>query len=82
VLPPSRPGMSNVSNGGRLPAVGPARFGSLPAGRFAMPKIDVAAVPKRKGAGYPPLFDAPLADRVRLQQRVHSHPGGRLGNKK
>ncbi len=30
-----------------------------------MPKIDVAAVPRRKGAGYPPPFDAPLADRVR-----------------
>ena len=30
-----------------------------------MPKIDVAAVPKRQGSGYPPPFDAPLADRVR-----------------
>ncbi len=30
-----------------------------------MPKIDVAAVPKRKGSGYPPPFDAPCADRVR-----------------
>ena len=30
-----------------------------------MPKIDVAAVPKRQGSGYPPPFDAPCADRVR-----------------
>ena len=30
-----------------------------------MPKIDVAAVPKRKGAGYPPYFNAPCADRIR-----------------
>ncbi|MBL8692088.1 MAG: cupin domain-containing protein [Rhodospirillaceae bacterium] len=30
-----------------------------------MPKIDVAAVPERKGAGYPPPFDRPCADRVR-----------------
>src|SRR5262249_57346026 len=31
----------------------------------AMPKIDTAAVPERKGSGYPPPFDAPCADRVR-----------------
>ena len=31
----------------------------------AMPKIDIAAVPQRKGAGYPPPFDAPCAERVR-----------------
>jgi uncharacterized cupin superfamily protein len=30
-----------------------------------MPKIDMAAVPERKGCGYPPPFDAPCADRVR-----------------
>jgi len=30
-----------------------------------MPKIDLSVVPKRKGAGYPPPFDAPCADRVR-----------------
>ena len=30
-----------------------------------MPRIDVAAVPARKGSGYPPPFDAPCADRVR-----------------
>src|ERR671919_1012942 len=30
-----------------------------------MPKIDIAAVPKRQGSGYPPPFDAPCADRVR-----------------
>lgn len=30
-----------------------------------MPKIDIAAVPKRKGSGYPPPFDAPCAERVR-----------------
>ncbi len=40
-----------------------------------MPKIDVAAVPKRKGAGYPPPFDAPLAERVRqrLGRRRRAH---------
>jgi uncharacterized cupin superfamily protein len=32
---------------------------------MAMPKIDVAAVPKRKGTGYPPQFNAPCAERVR-----------------
>ena len=26
-----------------------------------MPKIDIAAVPARKGSGYPPPFDAPCA---------------------
>ena len=30
-----------------------------------MPKIDIAAVPERKGSGYPAPFDAPCADRVR-----------------
>ena len=30
-----------------------------------MPKIDIAAVPKRKGSGYPPPFATPCADRVR-----------------
>jgi len=30
-----------------------------------MPKIDVAAVPKRKGSGYPPPFATSCADRVR-----------------
>lgn len=30
-----------------------------------MPKIDIATVPERKGAGYPPPFDLPCADRVR-----------------
>jgi uncharacterized cupin superfamily protein len=30
-----------------------------------MPRIDVSAVQKRKGSGYPPPFDAPCADRVR-----------------
>jgi uncharacterized cupin superfamily protein len=30
-----------------------------------MPKIDIAAVPKRKGSGYPPEFKAPCADRER-----------------
>ncbi|WP_395678338.1 cupin domain-containing protein [Inquilinus sp.] len=30
-----------------------------------MPKIDIAAVPERKGSGYPSPFDAPCADRVR-----------------
>jgi uncharacterized cupin superfamily protein len=30
-----------------------------------MPKIDIAAVPKRIGQPYPPPFDAPCAERVR-----------------
>src|SRR3954452_22420760 len=30
-----------------------------------MPKIDIVAVPERKGSGYPPPFDAPCAERVR-----------------
>ncbi|CAD5247347.1 conserved hypothetical protein [Bosea sp. 62] len=30
-----------------------------------MPKIDVAAVPERKGSGYPKPFDAPCANRIR-----------------
>ena len=30
-----------------------------------MPKIDIPAVPKRKGSGYPLPFDAPCAERVR-----------------
>ena len=30
-----------------------------------MPKIDIAAVPERKGSGYPPPFDAPCAERMR-----------------
>ena len=32
-----------------------------------MPKVDVAAAPKRKGSGYPPPFDAPCAARTRLR---------------
>jgi uncharacterized cupin superfamily protein len=30
-----------------------------------MPKIDLSAVPKHKGSGYPAPFDAPCAERVR-----------------
>jgi uncharacterized cupin superfamily protein len=30
-----------------------------------MPKIDLAAVPERKGSGYPAPFDAPCAERIR-----------------
>ena len=30
-----------------------------------MPKIDIDAVPARKGSGYPPPFDAPCAARTR-----------------
>lgn len=30
-----------------------------------MPRIDIAAVPERKGTGYPRPFDAPCADRIR-----------------
>ena len=33
-----------------------------------MPKIDVAATPERKGAGYPPPYDARCAERIR--QRI------------
>jgi uncharacterized cupin superfamily protein len=32
---------------------------------YRMPKIDIAAVPVRKGSGYPTPFDAPCAGRVR-----------------
>ena len=31
----------------------------------AMPKIDLSAVPERKGSGYPPQFAGPCADRIR-----------------
>ena len=30
-----------------------------------MPKVDIAAVPERRGTGYPAPFDSPSADRVR-----------------
>jgi uncharacterized cupin superfamily protein len=30
-----------------------------------MPKVDITAVPQRKGAGYPPQFNTPCADRIR-----------------
>ena len=30
-----------------------------------MPKVDIAAVPKRRGVGYPPPFDAQSVDRIR-----------------
>lgn len=30
-----------------------------------MPKIDIAAIPKIKGVGYPPPFNAPCAERIR-----------------
>ena len=30
-----------------------------------MPKIDIGAVPQRRGTGYPPQFNAPCADRIR-----------------
>jgi uncharacterized cupin superfamily protein len=30
-----------------------------------MPKIDIAAVPGRKGSGYPPPFDTPCGERIR-----------------
>ena len=30
-----------------------------------MPKIDIATVPERKGAGYPPPFDANSTERIR-----------------
>lgn len=34
-----------------------------------MPKIDIAAVPERKGTGYPPPFDVPCVDRIRQRLR-------------
>ncbi|HEY1753183.1 MAG TPA: cupin domain-containing protein [Caulobacteraceae bacterium] len=30
-----------------------------------MPRIDIAAVPRRQGVGYPAPFDAPCAERIR-----------------
>jgi len=30
-----------------------------------MPRIEIAAVPERKGSGYPPPFDVPCSERVR-----------------
>jgi uncharacterized cupin superfamily protein len=30
-----------------------------------MPKIELSAVPERKGSGYPPPYDAPCATRIR-----------------
>jgi uncharacterized cupin superfamily protein len=30
-----------------------------------MPRIDIDAVPERKGTGYPPPFDTPCTDRIR-----------------
>lgn len=38
-----------------------------------MPKIDIAAIPGRRGSGYPPPFDIPCAERVR--QRLGSAGG-------
>ena len=38
---------------------------SLDLHETTMPKIDIAAVPERKGSGYPPPFDKPCADRIR-----------------
>jgi len=35
-----------------------------------MPKIDIAALPARKGSGYPPPFDAPCAARTRRRLGV------------
>jgi uncharacterized cupin superfamily protein len=35
-----------------------------------MPRIDIAAVPKRRGSGYPTPFDAPCARRVRQRLGV------------
>jgi uncharacterized cupin superfamily protein len=54
--------LSALSPGCALPdsAGGPAL-----AGKTAMPKIDIAAVPERKGIGYPAPFDAPCAARIR-----------------
>jgi uncharacterized cupin superfamily protein len=34
-------------------------------GEIPVPKIDIATVPKAKGAGYPKPFDAPCAERIR-----------------
>jgi hypothetical protein len=37
-----------------------------------MPKIDIAAVPERKGVGYPKPFDALSADRTGIPTRTSS----------
>ncbi len=42
----------------------PYNVSAIPLGQ-AMPKLDLHAVQKRKGSGYPSPFDAPCADRVR-----------------
>jgi hypothetical protein len=36
----------------------------------AMPKVDIAAVPERKGSGYPLPFDAPCAERIRQRLKI------------
>ncbi|MEY9130349.1 putative cupin superfamily protein [Bradyrhizobium diazoefficiens] len=38
-----------------------------------MPKIDIAAVPERRGSGYPSPFSLPCAERIR--QRLGSAGG-------
>jgi uncharacterized cupin superfamily protein len=38
---------------------------ALRLGKLGMPKIDIASVEERRGAGYPPPFDEPCAARVR-----------------
>jgi hypothetical protein len=44
-----------------------------------MPKIDIAAVPARKGTGYPPPFDAPCITRTgsctRMARPIPIHSG-------
>jgi uncharacterized cupin superfamily protein len=58
-------GARNVLSPGTLLGHRLTSDASLIAGKTAMPKIDIAAVPERKGSGYPPPFDAPCSERVR-----------------
>jgi uncharacterized cupin superfamily protein len=37
----------------------------MPTPEPAMPKLDIAAIPERKGVGYPAPFAEPCADRIR-----------------
>jgi uncharacterized cupin superfamily protein len=45
--------------------LGGSRFVRSRSGERVVPKIEIAAVAKRKGSGYPPPFDTPCAQRVR-----------------
>ncbi|MBB2931674.1 hypothetical protein [Paraburkholderia silvatlantica] len=40
-----------------------------------MPQIDIARVPKRRGAGYPPSFDTPCAEHLNPHPATNRDPG-------